>query len=158
MIAIAAVSSNWIIGKDGRLPWSSQKDDLKFFQEITLNKSIIVGRKTFESLPKLKDRYIYVLTSQDLESDIEDDFEFFNFKDYGKRYLNKVFKDCIVCGGATIYKEFLPKCDSLYLTKFDFECEGDTYFPFRDEDLDLLFPSKILVKEIDKGKIFHYTK
>jgi dihydrofolate reductase len=62
MRAILAMAKNRCIGKDGKLPWH-YKEDLQFFKESTNDSLILVGRKTFENLPPLKNRSIWILTS-----------------------------------------------------------------------------------------------
>ena len=61
MKALAAVSKNFVIGNNGKLPWTS-KEDLQFFKETTWNGRIVVGRTTYKTLPKLKNRVVYILT------------------------------------------------------------------------------------------------
>ncbi len=73
MEAIAAMSLNRAIGKDGGLPWPTIKEDLRFFKAMTLDKKIIVGRKTFETLPPLRNRETFVLTRypENLNTDVK---------------------------------------------------------------------------------------
>lgn len=118
MIAIVARSENGVIGKDGGLPWRC-KGDLQFFKRTTMNHKIVVGRTTFDDLPPLKGRDIYVLT-RNSDAAFENGTAIFNADD--------VPADAIVCGGAAIYDLMLPKCDRIFVTTVKQDVEGDTYF------------------------------
>ena len=153
MKCISAVSKSWMIGKDGKLPWHS-KEDLKFYNIMTNGCPIIVGRKTFETLPPLPERRIYVLVRE-------------KTKEIEERFKNKTYEaivdniaDCPdnawLCGGGSIYNQFLPECSSLFLTEFDFDIEADTMFPYSKEEILRLFPRVDTVKHIKNGVIKHY--
>ncbi|MCL2283756.1 MAG: dihydrofolate reductase [Fibromonadales bacterium] len=122
---IAAVSENGVIGKDNKLPWHLPAD-LQFFKKTTLGHSIIMGRKNFESIGKaLPGRTNIVLTKNP------------NFTAEGieiAHSLNDAFKiacnnECFIIGGAEIYREALPFCQKLYITRVHGVFEGDTYMP-----------------------------
>lgn len=118
MIALVARSENGVIGKDGGLPWHC-KGDLQFFKRTTMWRKIVVGRTTFEGLPPLKGRDIFVLTRNPDAS-----FE-------GATAIQTpadVPIDAIVCGGAAIYDLMIPQCDQLLVTTVKKEVEGDTFF------------------------------
>ena len=131
MKAIVCVDKNWGIGKNGDLLVSCKKD-MQFFKETTMNKTIIMGRKTLESFKDakpLKNRINVVLSSNDLK---RDDIIQFNSID---EFLNSSYynEDSIVIGGGSIYKQMLPYCDEIYVTKILGEYEADTFFPNLDE-------------------------
>ena len=118
MIAIVARSENGVIGLNGGLPWRC-KGDLQFFKRTTMDRKIVVGRTTFEGLPPLKGRDIFVLTRNPDAS----------FK--GATAVSDpvdVPADAIVCGGAAIYDLMIPQCDQLLVTTVKKEVEGDTFF------------------------------
>ena len=136
--AIVAVDNNYGIGnKNGLL--AHIPEDLKMFKELTTNNAVIMGRKTYDSLPvkPLPNRFNIVITSK---ADEADGWE--NVMDNDKRYtianmeyIKNVFmkvysRDIFVMGGGTVYRELLPYCDRVYLTKIlhSYE-EVDTYFP-----------------------------
>lgn len=130
---IAAIAKNNVIGKDNKLIWHIS-EDLKRFKEKTLNHPIIMGRKTFESLPKLlPERHHFVLTNNKnylinnqnvtIVHSIE---ELLKITDNDLEYF--------IIGGAKIYEEFLPFCNKLYITHIDKEYDGDAYFPIIDEN------------------------
>ncbi len=118
MIAIVARSENGVIGKDGGLPWRC-KGDLQFFKRTTMDRKIVVGRTTFDGLPPLKGRDIYVLTRNRNAS-----FE------NGTTIIqpDQVPADAIICGGATIYDLLLEHCEEVFVTTVKQEVEGDTFF------------------------------
>ena len=130
---IAAIGKNNELGRDNNLIWSLKKD-LKFFKEKTTGHTIIMGRKTFESLPKmLPNRHHIVITRSTIDNN---DVEVFN----DINSLNEHFKDSneeiFIIGGASIYKLFLPYANKMYLTHIDEEClDADAYFPEFDNNL-----------------------
>ena len=131
MFAIVCVSENWGIGKDGNLLFHI-KDDLKRFRGLTLDKSVLMGRKTLESLPGgkgLPRRHNVVLTSN--RDFTAENVEVTHFP------VEAVFaagEDGAIIGGGQIYDMFLPLCDRVYVTKVFASPEADTFFPNLDED------------------------
>ncbi len=123
---IVAIGKNNEIGKDNKLLWHLPKD-LKFFKETTLNKTIIMGRKTFESLPgKLPNRKHVIITSnKNYVCDEKICYSIDNVLDYVK----KTKEECFIIGGASIYQAFLPYAKYLYITKVNDEKEADAFFP-----------------------------
>lgn len=124
---VAAIGRNNELGKDNKLIWHLKKD-LKFFKDLTTGHVIVMGRRTFESLPKmLPNRHHVVITSNNnLSKDIE---IFNNIENFLKEYES--FEDEIfIIGGASIYNEFLDYSNKLYLTEIDAEDkDSDVYFP-----------------------------
>ena len=118
MIAIVARSQNGVIGKDGGLPWRC-KGDLQFFKRTTMDRKIVVGRTTFDGLPPLKGRDIYVLT-RNADAAFENGTAI-NAPD-------QVPADAMVCGGAAIYDLLLERCDEILVTTVKQDAEGDTFF------------------------------
>ena len=123
---ITAMDENRLIGKDNGLPWKIPAD-LQFFKKVTMNKPIIMGRKTFESIGRpLPGRRNIIITRDNtflaegcevvysLETAIE------SVKDV---------EEAMVIGGANIYQQFLPRADRLYLTKVAGRFDGDAWFP-----------------------------
>lgn len=124
---IAAIGKNRELGKDNDLIWHL-KGDMKFFRETTTGHSIIMGRKTLESLPKLlPNRHHIVLSSSDnFSSEIE---HYKTLKELLESLKDKN-EEIFIIGGASIYKEFIDKVDKMYLTEIDAECKNaDAYFP-----------------------------
>ena len=130
--AIVAVDNNWGIGFNGdlleRIP-----EDMKNFVHLTTGNVVIMGRKTWDSLPKkpLPNRTNIVITSN---PNMYNDAEFMDLFD-AKLYLIYNKNDNIfIIGGGKIYEELLPVCDRVYVTKiFKDHDQVDTYFPNLDE-------------------------
>lgn len=128
---IAALGRNNEIGKGNDLIFHF-RNDMKFFRETTTGGTVVMGRKTFESLPKVlpKRRNIVISTNKNLE--IEGAEVCFSIEEAKKLFENdeKVF----IIGGGRIYSEFLSIADKLYLTEVDAECaDADTFFPWFDK-------------------------
>ena len=124
---VVAVSKNGVIGREGGLPWHISSD-LKRFKEITMGKPVVMGRKTWESLPRkpLPGRRNIVITRQR------------GFAPEGAEVAATPEEALALCGdapevaiigGGEIYRLFWPLVDRLYLTEVDLEVEGDTHFP-----------------------------
>jgi len=157
MKAIIAMAKNRVIGKDGGLPWSSIKEDFKWFKEFTTGKKLIVGKNTFDTLPMLKNREILVLTRRIEElSDIPNQY-LINKNDLTGKIISDVSdldSDIIVAGGAKTYVRLLPYITEFYVTHVNGTYDGDTFMPpFED-----LFTNKEVVKEFDGHKVIKYTK
>jgi dihydrofolate reductase len=123
LIIIAALNKKRVIGKDGKLPWHIS-EDLKRFKRLTLEHTVLMGRKSYESLGKpLGHRRNVVLTSTKIPG-VE---TYSGIKDAlaALKDQEKVF----VIGGGEIFKQFLDKADELRLTLVDNDLDGDTYFP-----------------------------
>lgn len=127
VIIISAIANNNTIGLNGRIPWHIS-DDFKRFKSLTLNHPIIMGRKTYESLPikPLPKRENIILTrNKDFTAEnitIKNSFEeaLEHCKD-----KEKVF----IIGGSSIYEEGLKYANKLEITKINKDFEGDTFFP-----------------------------
>ena len=127
---VVAVARNGVIGREGGLPWHISSD-LKRFKEITMGKPVIMGRKTWDSLPKrpLPGRRNIVITRQP------------DFRAEGAEVVASPEEALALCageaelaviGGGEVYKLFWPHVDRLYLTEVDLDVEGDTHFPAPD--------------------------
>lgn len=133
---IACMSRNRVIGKDGQMPWHIS-DDLKRFKIITSNRVIVMGRKTFESLGcrPLPER-INIVLSESLDRNRYGSAIVCRNRHELLDYIKSIdhvpppFADEImIIGGESVYKEFMPIADRLYMTIIDHDYEGDTYFP-----------------------------
>ena len=123
---IAAVGKNLELGKGNDLIWHFH-DDMKFFKATTTGNTVIMGRKTFESLPHaLPNRQNIVLTNN--RRYIANGAEVvFSVKEALAAAENE---QVFIIGGGRIYAEFLEYADKLFLTKIDAECpQADTFFP-----------------------------
>lgn len=125
---IACVGKNLELGKNNDLLWHLP-NDLKFFKKTTLGKTVVMGRRTFESLPgKLPKRRNIVLMLPHEEKIPNVDI-FYSIDDVLKE-IKKLNEEVFIIGGASIYKQFLPYADKLYLTEVPRSDEEATvYFP-----------------------------
>jgi dihydrofolate reductase len=134
MKAIVAMTPNRVIGKENQIPWHVPGEQ-KWFKQITMGHSILMGRKTFESIgrPLPGRRNLVVTRSREIQGvEIVCDLEKFDPSSYE---VNG--KDLFVIGGAEIYRALLPKCDSIYVTMLKQEFSGDTYFPAFETSFEL---------------------
>lgn len=124
---IVAYAKGQVIGKDGDMPWHLPAD-LKNVKELTTGKTIVMGRKTFESIGKpLPNRRNVVLTRSR-------DFHPEGVVVVHTKEEVMALGDVIIFGGAEIYRQFLDVVDRLYITEIDLETEGDTFFPQWDRE------------------------
>lgn len=123
---IAAIGKNNALGRGNDLIWHI-KEDLKNFKNLTMGKYIVMGKNTYESLPKHLEGRKYIVLSSSL-SNIENGLL---FNDFNKllEFIKNVDEEVMIIGGSSIYKLFLPLADKLYLTEIDSEEKADVYFP-----------------------------
>lgn len=157
MNIIVSVDQNWGIGYKGNL-LQRIPEDMKQFKEKTLGKVVVMGRRTFESLPNRKslvNRTNIVLT-RDMNYSLEDAIICHSLEELFKvtKYCSR--EDIFVIGGEAIYNMFLPYCSKAYITKINNEYPADTFFPNLDEEKDWKF-----VEESEERRyqdiIFKYT-
>lgn len=124
---IVAVSENYGIGKDNNLLFNLPTD-LKYFKEKTLNKVVVMGRKTFDSLPfkPLKNRVNIVITT-DPTFYYEGVIVVNSFEELFKVLDNYNDEDVFVIGGSTIYNKLMERCRLAYITKVHKTVDADTY-------------------------------
>lgn len=143
------MGENRVIGKDNSLIWKLS-DDLKRFKKITMNSTVVMGRKTYESigcpLPKRKN----IIITRDP-----------NYKAKGCIVVNSLEdaiyesnNDCFIIGGGEIYKQAMSLADKMYVTIVHENFDGDAFFPMIDENW-----SEILVEnnEKDINNEYNYT-
>lgn len=139
-----AVSKNLVIGSNSNIPWKIRKD-LEYFKQLTDGHIILMGRKTYESLPRrLSNRYHVVLSSQQHDSQLSPTSDVF-FSDNLDDCLAKVYnmmelsadKKCFIIGGSSLFQQFSPHVSKLYVTHVDKYIKGDTYF-FPSENLSMV--------------------
>lgn len=150
LIAIVAMSSNRVIGRNGTLPWHFP-EDLKFFKRTTLGHPILMGRTTFESIGRpLPGRQNIVLSRTLAPRE-------------GVTVIHSLEELPQVCpeadtvfviGGAQVYAELLPKCDGLYLTWIEQPYEGDTFLPAFDH----LFTLKEVLEKTESLEFRYYER
>lgn len=118
---VVAASENNVIGLDNKLIWHLPKD-LKHFKDITMGSTIVMGRKTFESLPGiLPNRRHIILSKSGYTSDKAETMTL--------EEVLAIDEDIFVIGGEQIYNLFMEHCDYIELTRVHTEVEGDAFFP-----------------------------
>lgn len=129
---IVAKAENNIIGGDNKLLWHIS-EDLKRFRGITTGHTIIMGRKTFESLPKVLPNRHHVVITRDTNFSVDSDQVTIahDLDEVLKKYENSD-DEAFIIGGGEIYNLLFPYSKKLYLTKVNKDFEGDTYFPIID--------------------------
>lgn len=124
---IAAMAENRVIGREGKLPWHLP-DEMKHFIRLTTGHTVVMGRKTFESigskpLPNRRNIVLtrdtnYTIPGVEATRSVEHAIELVGAQD-----------EIFICGGERAYKDALPLADNLYLTTVLAEPEGDAHFP-----------------------------
>ncbi|HCC06643.1 MAG TPA: dihydrofolate reductase [Clostridiales bacterium] len=125
---IVAIDNHNGIGKDNKL-LAYIKEDLQYFKNITKDNIVVMGRKTYESLPQkpLKDRENIILTRENLN--FEGAVVYNNIEDVLELARKTTKSDVFICGGQSIYEQFMPYADKLYITHIFHEFLADTFFP-----------------------------
>ena len=129
-IIIAAMTKSRVIGKNNALPWNIP-EELQHFHTQTLNSTVIIGRKTYDSIGRLMPKRHNIIVSRsspnipgaDVCSSLDEALK------KAKTYNKTIF----IIGGAQIFKAALPIADKMYLSVIKKDYDGDTYFPEFDE-------------------------
>ncbi len=133
MILIASADENWGIGREGDLLFSIP-EDMRFFRESTTGKAIIMGKATLLSLPRsspLPKRRNIVLSTTLGEVEGAEVYE--TKAEALAAVADLAADEVFVIGGAAIYKEFLPECDTAYITRIYKDGNADKFLPNFDE-------------------------
>ncbi len=134
MNIIVAADKNWAIGYQNRL-LVSIPSDMKFFQQTTMGKVVVMGRRTLESFPNglpLMGRTNLVL-SRNPNYKVRGAQVFHSMEELCEELKQYPTEDVYVIGGESIYRAFLPYCSTAHVTKIDHGYQADTYFPNLDE-------------------------
>jgi len=146
---IAAVDRNYVIGRDLDIPWRIPGEQ-KRFKELTLGRTVIMGRKTYDSISKpLPGRKTIVVSrTHRIQSELCTTVASLQEAFEAARNEREVF----VAGGGQLYAESMPYADKLYLTVIEHSFEGDIYFPAFDlEQFDVTFQQRV------DGSVYPYT-
>lgn len=137
MNIIVAVDKNWAIGKNGQLLVAIPADQ-KLFREETLNKVIVMGRKTLESLPGGQPLYgrTNIVLTRDPDYRVKGATVCHCVEEALELLASYPSEDVFIIGGQAIYEQFLPYCDTAHITWIDYEYQADTWFPNLDRDPD----------------------
>jgi len=129
--AIVAIDKQGRIGRNGKIPWSSP-EDLKHFARRTRHSIVLMGRKTFDSLPKLLEYRHHLVLSRD-QRPSDKNVTFTTSCEAAQIICKNRGNNVWVIGGAEIYKQFLPLCESILVThidsSFDMRHDSDVFMP-----------------------------
>lgn len=152
---IVAVSEDWGIGKDNELLWHIS-EDLKRFKKLTSGNTVIMGKRTWESLPRkpLPGRMNIVLTD-DPDETIKDAVTAYSLQDS----LDKcdTNKEIFIIGGGSIYRQFMPMADRLFITHVHRKAPADIYFPEIDLNVWKITEKEDFMTDGDDGIPYTYT-
>ena len=130
---IVAKAKNNVIGKDNKMLWRLP-DDLKRFKKLTTNHTIIMGRKTFESLGGILPNRMHIILSRNPDFKIDSEYVKVVHTILELQSYIEDEEEHFVIGGAVVYNMLMPYCKKMYITQLDKEFEGDTLFPQIDEN------------------------
>lgn len=138
IVLVAAIGDNLVIGRDGQLPWHL-KSDLQHFRKATLNRPMIMGRKTHESIGKVLDGRTNIVLTRDLSlvargavlATSLDAALSFARADAAKRGVDEI----MVIGGSDIFAATMPMADRLEITHVHASPDGDAVFPPIDDEI-----------------------
>lgn len=150
---IAAVDSVGGLGKDNKLVWKIPSE-MRHFIKSTSGKTIVMGRKTFDSIPgKLPNRKIIVL-SHSKDKPEGADYLFNSVKDIID-YANKEgLGELWICGGGIVYSEFLPLADEIIISRIQTTIGADSFFPIIGMDFEMTGKSSIINQDGDQHSYF----
>jgi dihydrofolate reductase len=152
---IVAVSEDWGIGKDNELLWHIS-EDLKRFKRLTTGNTVIMGKKTWESLPRrpLAGRKNIVLTDNPQES-IENSVTAYSIDDA----LSKCSagEEIFIIGGGSIYRQFMPIADRLFITHVHKKAPADIYFPEIDPGIWEITEKEEYKSDLEESIPYTYT-
>ncbi|MBI1936099.1 dihydrofolate reductase [Candidatus Woesearchaeota archaeon] len=126
---IAAMDRNRVIGNENKLLWKIP-NDMKRFRQLTAGKTVIMGRKTFESIGRPLPNRTNIIITRDKNYKADGCIVVYSV---GEALKKSDSEEIMVIGGAQIYVQLLPTANKMYLTFIDAEFEGDAYFPEFDK-------------------------
>jgi dihydrofolate reductase len=148
---IAAISENRVLGKDNKLPWNVP-DDTKHFREITSGHTVIMGRKTYQSIGHALPNRTNIVITRDPSFTAPDAIVAHSIEEALDEAKKHETSEIFIIGGGEIYNLGMKYADKLYLTIIDGTFEGDAFFPeYKDQ-----FPVIVSEQEGESGG-HHYT-
>lgn len=130
---IVAKSKNNVIGKNNTLIWHLP-EDLKRFKSLTTGKTIIMGRKTFESLGRVLPNRKHIVLTKNTDFKVDNEMvKIIHDVNDLQEYINSE-EECFVIGGGVIYNILMPYANKIYATVINENFDGDTFFPKIDEN------------------------
>ncbi len=147
--AVVAMGTNRVIGRGGKLPWH-EPDDLRFFKQLTSGHPVIMGRRTWDSIgrPLPNRRNIVLSRTMAPVAGIE------VVRTPEELATLGLQGDAFVIGGAEIYRELLPQCASVYVSKMNAAPEGDAFMPAFEAD----FPRAEKVAEFPNFTVWRHFR
>jgi dihydrofolate reductase len=127
---LVAVDKNKLIGRAGKLPWHLPAD-LAYFKQVTMGHTIVMGRKTYESIGRPLPGRVNVILTRDRSFTADNCVILHSVEEVLEKYKDTM-QELFIIGGSEIFVQFFPFVDKLYITKLESEFEGDTYFPDYD--------------------------
>jgi dihydrofolate reductase len=156
IIIIAAIARNGVIGRtNGEMPWHV-KEEFQHFKQTTLGSSVIMGRKTFETLGKpLKGRENIIVTgNKDFKVIFEDTRILHSLEESISYCRSKAYKKIFIIGGGEIFKQALPLADEMILSFMKFDAEGEVKFP----EIENHIWQKVSLEDRDQFEIIRYVR
>lgn len=144
------MSSNRVIGATGQLPWDLP-EDLQRFKQLTMGQTLLMGRKTYQSIGRPLPGRQTIILSRDPHYQVPGCAVVNNLQaGISAAQTDELF----ICGGAGIYRLALPLVEKIYLTKLQRELAGDTYFPeYPVEQFQTLYSEEL----IDAGEVCRFS-
>jgi dihydrofolate reductase len=130
---IVAKADNQVIGNNNQMPWHLP-NDLKHFRQTTLGHHVVMGRKTFESLPKMLTGRKVIVVSHNPHYEASGCMIAKSLTEALAIAEKAAETEVFIAGGGTIYQEALPLADHIYLTQIKATIPGDTFFPLLEKD------------------------
>jgi dihydrofolate reductase len=152
--AIVAMAKNNVIGRENEIPWYLP-EDFKWFKKHTLNHTIIMGRKCFESIGRPLPKRTNIIVSRDIFFLVSGCMVVYDLKEAIEVARLEGETELFIIGGGEIYRQSMHLLDKLYITHVDATVDGDVFFPKYDEnDWNQVFEEKHLKDEKNE---FDYT-
>lgn len=160
---IVCTSKNWVIGRDGDMPWHLP-EDLKHFKKTTMGCPVIMGRKTFESIGRALPGRLNIVLTRNSAYEVPAGVEVVSTMEEGinlaseHQRTNGGPEELFIIGGGELYKQTMDMIDRVYLTRIHREIDGDTlYGPF-DEEKFKLIEKEDLENESEKFSFLTYDR
>lgn len=154
LAAIAAVGCNRELGLQGDMPWKrALSQDLRFFKEKTLNHPMLMGRRTFESLPGLLPGRPHLVVGRTPLEKRDNLFVYPSIEEALADWQEKS-ETIFVIGGGQMYAQLIDRCDELYLTEIESSFDADTYFPDFDPSQ---YERTVLDTIEENGFVYHHV-
>lgn len=131
-IILAALSTNYVIGRDNTLPWHLPAD-LKRFKQLTTGQIVVMGRRTFESIGKPLPNRLNIVLSRQKNFSVGGVVTTHSINDVLNQFAHDD-RQLFVIGGEALFREMMPLCQRMYLTEIQQDFAGDTFFPKYNPD------------------------